>query len=139
MWIPQLRILLVQNDALIRPAIADALVEAGFHVTQACSAETALALLSKQRAFDLLLTDVEMPGRLNGIDVARHVRSAWPGMPVVFATGHPEAVRDFGTLGPQDHCIVKPYRPARVLGVIQSCLPRTTDAQQRPTDYPCHA
>ena len=119
---PQSHVLFVEDEDLIRLIVAEALVEAGLRVTEACNGETALNLLQERCGFDLLLTDVHMPGRFNGIDVALHIRSLWPKVPVVFVTGRPDVLHAFGPPGPLDRCVLKPYRPTDVLAAIRSCL-----------------
>ena len=120
----QSRVLFVEDEDLIRLIVAETLIEAGLKVIEACNGESALGLLQERCGFDLLLTDVHMPGRFNGIDVALHMRSLWPEVPVVFVTGRPDALHAFGPCGPHDRCILKPYRPTDVLAAIRSCLAR---------------
>jgi len=119
---PQPHVLFVEDEAFILLSVAERLSEAGLTVTAACSAEGALDLLRERHRFDLLLTDIHMPGRFSGVDVACHVRSLWPEVPVIFATGRPDAMCMFGALGPRDRCILKPYRPTEVLAAIQCSL-----------------
>jgi len=120
--VPQTRVLFVEDEAFIRLSVAERLSEAGLAMTTACSAEYAFDLLRERHRFDLLLTDIHMPGRFSGIDVARHVRSLWPEMPVIFVTGRPDVLCVFGALGPRDCCILKPYRPTEVLAAIRTSL-----------------
>ena len=108
---PQPHVLFVEDEEFIRLSVTERLIEAGLGVTDVCNADSALDLLRERHRFDLLLTDVHMPGCCNGVDVARYVRSLWPAMPVVFATGRPDAMRLFGAFGPRDCCVLKPYRP----------------------------
>ncbi|MCS4306325.1 two-component system response regulator DesR [Rheinheimera pacifica] len=68
-----MNILLAEDQAMIRTALASLLrLEAGFQVTEATDGNTALALL-RQQTFDLLLSDIEMPG-LTGIELAQHIQ-----------------------------------------------------------------
>ena len=119
---PHTHVLFVEDEDFIRSIVVETLVEAGFKVTEARNGETALKLLQKYCDFDLLLTDVHMPGRFSGIDVALHMRSLCPETPVVFVTGRPDVLHVFGPPGPLDRCILKPYRPTDVLAAIRSCL-----------------
>lgn len=124
---PQTHVLFVEDEDLIRLIVAETLIEAGIKVTEACNGEAALSLLREPCGFDLLLTDVHMPGRSSGVDVALRMRSLWPEVPIVFVTGRPDALHAFGPPRPHDRCILKPYRPTDVLAAIRSCL-----AQQAP-------
>ncbi|WP_428392857.1 response regulator [Lichenicoccus sp.] len=115
-------VLLVEDEATIRMILAEVLADAGFVVTEAASGEVALRLFDEVRAFDLLVTDVHMPGRVNGVDLARAVRARWPEVPVVFVTGRPDALRRFGDLGPRDRFVLKPCRSATLLSAVESSL-----------------
>jgi CheY-like chemotaxis protein len=118
---PQPRVLFVEDEELIRMILTETMIEAGLEVTEAANGEEAMQLLG-QRRFDLLLTDVHMPGRFNGVDLARQVRALWPEVPVVFVTGRPDTLRAFGTPGPRDRSVLKPYKPSDVLTAIQASL-----------------
>ncbi len=117
----QPRVLFVEDEELIRMILTETMIEAGLEVTEATNGEEAMQLLG-QRRFDLLLTDVHMPGRFNGVDIARQVRALWPEVPVVFVTGRPDTLRAFGTPGPRDRSVLKPYKPSDVLTAIQASL-----------------
>ncbi len=119
---PQSRVLFVEDEELIRMILTETMIEAGLDVTEAADGEEAMRLLEQRRTFDLLLTDVHMPGRFNGVDIARQVRALWPEVPVVFVTGRPDTLRAFGTPGPRDRSVLKPYRPSDVLTAIQASL-----------------
>jgi len=115
-------ILFIEDEHLIREVIAEALVDTGCVVTEACDAGTALSLLGAENRFDLLLTDVHMPGDLNGIDIVFHARSIWPEIPVVFATGRPDILEMLDVPGPRPGCVAKPYALDDLLAVIQPIL-----------------
>jgi len=82
----RLRILLVEDDFLIRLNAADLVQDLGHEVVEATTAEEALPVL-ESRAFDVLLTDVGLPG-MSGTDLAKRAREVRPDIGVVFATGH---------------------------------------------------
>jgi PAS domain S-box-containing protein len=83
--------LLVDDEDLVRMITADMLSDLGYAVIEATSAEEALSLIQKGEAFDLLVTDHLMPG-INGTDLAREVRSAKPGLPVLLVSGYADGV-----------------------------------------------
>jgi len=115
-------VLFLEDEEFIRIIVVELLVEAGFQVTEAADGERALGLLDEHHEFDVLLADVQMPGRYDGVDVARHVRSHWPQIPVVFVTARPDSLHAFGASGPRDRCIKKPYRPTDVLAALHASL-----------------
>jgi signal transduction histidine kinase/CheY-like chemotaxis protein len=81
--------LLVDDEELVRMSTADMLGDLGYEVVEAASGEEALRLVNKGEKFDLLVTDHLMPG-INGTDLARAVRSARPGVPVLLVSGYAE-------------------------------------------------
>ena len=84
---PALLVLVVEDDDIIQDVIEDALVEAGFEITKAFSADEAIKLLDAPDAqFRALVTDVELKSKLTGWDVARHARTITPELPVIYAT-----------------------------------------------------
>ena len=125
---PQPHVLFVEDEELIRMIVSETLAEGGLAVTEAANGEEAVSLLDGQRRFDLVLTDVHMPGRFNGVDVARRARTLWPTVPVVFVTGRPDTLDAFGPPVPQDRTVLKPYKPSDVLTVVQVSLDRSARA-----------
>ena len=93
-----MRVLVVEDELLNREIMAEALVEAGFTVDAADSADEAVRMLDED-GYQLLVTDIHMPGRLDGIGLAQHVHGQDPTMPIVFVTGRPDVLarlRDAG-------------------------------------------
>lgn len=84
-----LRILFVDDDALIAMSSVDLLEDLGHHVTQAGSGEQALAVLESDAEIDLMITDFSMP-RMNGGELSRHARDLRPDLPILLATGYAE-------------------------------------------------
>ena len=68
----------------------DVLQGAGFMVLEAASGGDAIAMLDRLDQLDLLLTDLRMPGRHSGVDVALHARTRFPQVPVIVTTGSVE-------------------------------------------------
>ena len=101
------RILVVEDEFLIRLSLTEALVDAGFAVTDAETADLALPLM-QSGAFDLLITDIQLPGTMNGFDLARAVRMTQPTLPVIFISGRPAG---HPPVSFRDLYINKPYAP----------------------------
>ena len=78
------RVLLVEDEPFIREVLAEVLLEADLEVTEAGDGGEALALLNGQDGFDLLLTDVHMPGCIDGVAVALHARALQPRLAVLW-------------------------------------------------------
>nr|WP_232533215.1 MULTISPECIES: ATP-binding protein [Ramlibacter] len=83
-----LRILLVEDDLLVGSVVPAALVHEGHAVTLCTSADEALAVLQRGEAFDVLFTDIVMPGRLTGLELVEWTRAHRPGMPALVASGY---------------------------------------------------
>ena len=80
------RVLVVEDEAMIRLTIIDALEDAGFEVIEAASADDAIEILNEQ-TIHFLFTDVQMPGRLSGIDLAHVVAQRFPDAGIIVASG----------------------------------------------------
>ena len=100
------RVLLVEDELLVREVAAEDLTEAGFEVTAASDGDEALAILRDGTKFDLLFTDIRMPGETDGWDLAREARQMLPGLRVIYATGQGEAA---GGLADDEFYVRKPY------------------------------
>jgi CheY-like chemotaxis protein len=114
-----LRILVVEDDALIRETVADILMSEGFDILQAESGEEALQFCGEHSA-DLIFTDIRLAGPLTGWDVAERCRAENPDIPVIYATGFSD-VRPRPV--PGSLLFHKPYRPEQILAAIHSFEP----------------
>jgi CheY-like chemotaxis protein len=83
----RLRVLVVEDEALILMAAVDMLSELGHEPISASNAQAAMATLAGDAAVDVMLTDINLPD-MNGRDLAAEARRQRPQLPVVFATGH---------------------------------------------------
>lgn len=111
------KILLVEDEPLIREIMAEVLEEEGFDVTATCTADEAAILLA-ENGFAVLLTDVTMPGSIDGIGLAEHAREVHPGLPVVFVSGRPDSeVRARRFAGPVAF-FAKPYDIATLVCAV---------------------
>ena len=81
-----MRILVVEDDPRIREFVVEALREEGFDVIHAADGEQALAWCGRQAA-DVLVTDVKLPGKVDGWQIAERCREHNPDLPVIYATG----------------------------------------------------
>jgi CheY-like chemotaxis protein len=81
-------VMVVEDDMLLRMAAVDALDDAGFVVLEAVNADVAVRILqARAGSVDALFTDVNMPGPMNGLMLARHTRRLWPWIGVLVASG----------------------------------------------------
>jgi len=80
-------VLIVENEAIVRLELADWLAERGLIVLQADGADEAIALLDAHPEVKLLLTDITMPGSMDGARLAHHVRGRWPPVKIIVMSG----------------------------------------------------
>jgi len=99
------KVLLVEDDALVRETVSAALEASGFDVRTAASGDEALQLLHDGASFDVVFSDVVMPGTLSGLDLAEVIAERWPGTRMVIATGYADQAVNI----PGVRALPKPY------------------------------
>ncbi len=112
-------VLIVDDEPLIRFIAGDALEEAGFQVVEAANAEEAMSVLKSHDNVGILFTDVNMPGPLNGLELAELVNRRWPTIKLVITSGRAleRAVPDTGRF------LAKPYD----LGLMADLIAEVND------------
>jgi DNA-binding NtrC family response regulator len=119
-WAPssaRIVVLIVEDEILIRLLLADALRQADCDVIEAANAEEALAVLHTSRDPDVLVTDVRMPGSIDGFELAAYVRRTKPGLKVIITSGH---AGPNGAIDLADVFLPKPYDLAAIVGRIRT-------------------
>jgi CheY-like chemotaxis protein len=107
-------VVVAEDETLVRILTVAVLTEAGFVVIEAEHAEEALAALQLQPlAIHLLFTDINMPGRMNGLALAHHVQRVWPHIALLITSGDNEP--QSGKLPAGSVFLAKPYDLAHVL------------------------
>jgi CheY-like chemotaxis protein len=112
-----LRILLVEDNPHVADVASALLGEHGHRITRVGSADEALATLDSGQIFDLVFSDLVMPGEGDGLDLARSIRTRWPALPVLLATGYSEA--EGRAVEEAFPLIKKPYLPNALMAAIQ--------------------
>lgn len=85
--------LVVEDDFLVRLAVCDFLNDCGLPTVAAADAAEALRVLQSERRFRAVVTDLEMPGAMNGVDLAHWLREHRPEIRVIVTSGHAELAR----------------------------------------------
>ena len=117
-------IVVVEDDFLIRLVLVEELQEAGYLVREAESGDEALTLLDGiDPPISVLVTDIHMPGRLSGLEVAAHVRAHHPHVPIIYTTGRPDALTHLDRSDERQVLVRKPYMPGDVIRSIRCLLP----------------
>jgi two-component system, response regulator PdtaR len=109
-------VLVVEDEGLVRELIVETLRDAGCAVTEAASADEAVRALKATAAPDILVTDVKLPGAMNGLDLAERVRRTLPRMKVIVTSGHaaPEDARNVA-----DCFLAKPFALKELVGEVR--------------------
>lgn len=112
------RVLVVEDEVLVRNLIAEELREAGFCVIEAAHAEEAMSYLQAGGEVDLVFTDIRMPGSLDGLALARELRRRYPSLPVILTSGNarPPGTDAIGRFIP------KPYTIEYAVAVVRELL-----------------
>ncbi len=108
------RILVVEDEFLVRVVACEALLDEGFEVTEAATGADALALIDQP--VDVLLTDVIMPGPVDGWEVAERFRERWPQVSVIYTSGYPLDRRPVS----DGALLMKPYRIAELIAAVRA-------------------
>jgi len=122
------RVLVVEDQDLVRMILAEVLDDEGFRVVEASTGDEAVTLIGGPNEFHAVVADIHMPGERDGIAVGRHPRRRHPAIPVIYTTGRPDAVSGAGPLGHRDVLVRKPYAPSQVVVALRRFLPTTGDA-----------
>jgi CheY-like chemotaxis protein len=113
-------ILVVEDEVLIRLVIAEYLRECGYRVHEAVHAEEAMAILQAPDVLiDVVFSDVEMPGNMDGFGLARWVRANKPGVQVILTSGVERSADIAATLCEAGPLLSKPYPSQDVVDRIR--------------------
>ncbi|QOZ28433.1 response regulator [Bradyrhizobium sp. CCBAU 51753] len=116
------RVLVVEDEVFIRLDIADALRTSGLTVVEAASADDAATYVDAGEPLDALFTDVQLPGALNGLSLARRVLVRHPNVSIVVTSGNDMFRKEALGLGT---FVPKPYEPLRIVRLINYLLDPT--------------
>jgi nitrogen-specific signal transduction histidine kinase len=111
-------ILVVEDDPKVRQVTVSTLRSLGFQVREAENGDQAVVSLNQNNGVDLVLSDIKMPGTLNGTELARQVQESWPDIKVLLTSGYVEAEDDVGPF----NIIFKPYRVTELAERVHSLL-----------------
>ena len=111
--------MLAEDEEGVRSILVTILERAGYLVTATASGDEAFATFVADPSFDLLLTDIVMPGKLQGTNLAKELRLRWPDLPVIFMSGYASEATVHGNgLRPEDIRLMKPVRRADLLAAL---------------------
>jgi len=116
-------VLVVDDEPTVRMLVSDVLEDLGYIAIEVADGAAGLRVLQSDDRIDLLVTDVGLPGGMNGRQVADAGRALRPGLKVLFITGYAEnAVLSHGHLDPGMHVVTKPFAMDALAGRIRDII-----------------
>jgi CheY-like chemotaxis protein len=116
---PSPSVLVVEDEVLVRTVVAMYLRDCGFQVVEASNADEAIRVLEAGLAVDIVFSDVNMPGSMDGFALARWLRQKRPGLQLILTSGAPQKAEDLGEHRP---FLAKPYDHAALERQIRAML-----------------
>ncbi|MFC3075027.1 response regulator [Shinella pollutisoli] len=113
-------ILVVEDSALIRMSAVDLVLSAGYEALEARDADEAIRILEARADIDLVFTDVQMSGTMDGIKLAHYIRDQWPPVKLIVASG--QAIIEDSTLPTGSRFFAKPYEDHAIADAIARML-----------------
>ena len=117
---PPITILVVEDEPLVSMALVDDLEAEGFAVLEAANAALAIRLLESRDDIRVIITDVDMPGTMDGLMLAAAVANRWPPIRIIVVSGH----RSVEITDIPDGSVFysKPYTPAKMIETVNEML-----------------
>jgi CheY-like chemotaxis protein len=110
-------VLIVEDELLLRMNAVEMIAAAGFEVVEAGNADEAIEILESRRDITVVFTDIQMPGSMDGLKLARAVRGRWPPIKIVATSGHVHVSET--DLPEGGRFLPKPYSPLEVTGMLR--------------------
>jgi CheY-like chemotaxis protein len=110
-------VLIVEDEFPLRMNAAEMIGDAGFEVVEAANADEAIAILEARPDIRVVFTDIQMPGSMDGLKLARFVRGRWPPIKIVATSGFVSVRED--DLPEDSRFLTKPYRPAQIVATLR--------------------
>ncbi len=115
-------VLVVEDEAIIRMMLVDELEDAGIAAIEAESADAAVAIMSNGAMIRAVVTDVRMPGTMDGLGLAAWMRDRAPDVPIIITTGF-ATQPDCQSINPAiTRIVLKPYKPRDVVSLVAALL-----------------
>jgi CheY-like chemotaxis protein len=110
-------VLVVEDDYLLRLDAADMIKAAGFEVIEAANADEAIVILESRNDVAMVFTDIQMPGSMDGLRLARAIRGRWPPIKIITTSG--QRIIEELDLPEGGRFLPKPYNLTQVSGVLR--------------------
>jgi two-component system, response regulator PdtaR len=113
-------VLVVEDNALIRMSAVDIVVSAGYEALEAEDADAAIRILEARSDIDLVFTDVQMPGTMDGLKLSHYIRDRWPPVRIMVASGM--AILEESSLPAGSRFFSKPYTDTAITDAMNRLL-----------------
>lgn len=117
-------VLVVEDELMVRMPIAEYLRDCGYNVLEAGSASEAIETVGSEGPISLLFSDIRMPGKMDGVGLAKWFQAHFPSVPVLLTSGYNGGRSVSLSEMPQSRFIEKPYSQTQVERQIASLLDR---------------
>ncbi|MBM7046298.1 response regulator [Rhizobium lusitanum] len=113
-------VLVVEDSAIIRMGAVDLVQSAGYEALEASNADAAIRILESRADIDLVFTDVQMPGTMDGIKLSHYIRNRWPPVKLIVASGR--AILEESSLPEGSRFFSKPYNNHTIADAMAAML-----------------
>ncbi|MBA1349716.1 response regulator [Rhizobium sp. WYCCWR 11146] len=113
-------VLVVEDSTIIRMGAVDLVVSAGYEALEACDADEAIGILESRDDVDLVFTDVQMPGTMDGIKLSHYINDRWPPVRLIVASG--AAILEESSLPTGSRFFSKPYDSHAIIDAMAHLL-----------------
>lgn len=113
-------VLIVEDEFLLRMNAVDMIAAAGFEAIEAANADEAIEILENHRDITVVFTDIQIPGSMDGLKLARAVRGRWPPIKIIATSGHVDVAET--DLPDGGRFLPKPYNSHQIAGVLRELV-----------------
>lgn len=113
-------VLVVEDEMLLRMRAVDMVEDAGFTSIEAVDADEAIAILESRSDIALLFTDIQMPGKMDGLQLAHAVHERWPSIKIIMVSGHLKLANIDAP--DESHFFGKPLEARKMIAEMQSMI-----------------
>jgi CheY-like chemotaxis protein len=117
-WTAPTYVLVVEDDPLSRLHASNLVEDAGYIAIEAANADEAIAILESRKDIRIVFTDIDMPGSMDGLKLARAIRDRWPPIELILTSGHFDLRQD--EIPERGLFFAKPYRDEEIITTLQA-------------------
>ena len=114
---PRPNVLVVEDEFFSRLHAVNLVEEAGYRAIEASNADEAIAILESRKDIRIVFTDIDMPGSMDGLKLARAVRDRWPPIELILTSGHFDVPED--KIPERGLFFSKPYRDQEIVSALK--------------------